>query len=199
MGELQGVRMHGSFLQNVALRADVAGQRHDQFLADGIDGRIGDLGEELLEVMEEGLRLVTQAGKRRVGAHGANGLLAVGGHGSHQEADVFLCVSEGALARENRFVVGGLDAVGLIQMVHQDLVLLDPFAIGLAGGERGLEFFVGDDALLGEVHQQHFAGLQAAFRFDVLRPDGQHAGFRCHDELAIMRLEPAGRAQAIAV
>ena len=84
-------------------------------------------------------------------------------------------------------------------MVHQDLVLLDPFAVGLAGGEGGLEFFVGDDALLGEVHQQHFAGLQAAFRFDVFRPDGQHAGFRGHDQLAVMRFEPAGGAQTVTV
>ena len=52
MGELQGVGVLRGFLEDVALGADVACQRHHQFLADGIDGRIGDLGEELLEVME---------------------------------------------------------------------------------------------------------------------------------------------------
>ena len=62
-------------------RADVADERHHHLFADGIDGRIGDLREELLEVIEQRLRLIGEAGQRRVGAHGADGLLAVVGHG----------------------------------------------------------------------------------------------------------------------
>jgi hypothetical protein len=52
MRQLEGVAVLRGLVQNVALGADVAGERHDHLFADGIDGRVGDLGEELLEVME---------------------------------------------------------------------------------------------------------------------------------------------------
>lgn len=40
-------------LQDVALGAERGAQRGDQFLADGVQRRVGDLGEELGEVVEE--------------------------------------------------------------------------------------------------------------------------------------------------
>ncbi len=43
--------------QQVGPRADEAGQRHDNFFANRIDRRIGDLGEDLLEVGVQGLVL----------------------------------------------------------------------------------------------------------------------------------------------
>ncbi len=76
MRELEGVAVLRRLVEDVALGADVADERHDQLFANGIDGRIGDLGEELPEVVEERLRAVGQAGERRVGAHGADGLFA---------------------------------------------------------------------------------------------------------------------------
>ena len=42
--------------QNVAPVADVGGEAHHQFFTDRVDRRIGHLGEELLEVVEEQLR-----------------------------------------------------------------------------------------------------------------------------------------------
>ena len=77
MRQLEGVAVLRRLVQNVALGADVAGERHHHLFADGIDGRIGDLREKLLEVMEQRLRLVRKAGQRRIGAHGADGLLAL--------------------------------------------------------------------------------------------------------------------------
>ncbi len=58
--------------EQVPLRADVALQRHDHFFADRIDRRIGDLGEELLEVVVEHPRLVGEARQARVVAHRAD-------------------------------------------------------------------------------------------------------------------------------
>ncbi len=40
------------YAQQVWTRPDQGHQRHHQFLADGVDGRVGDLGEVLLEVIE---------------------------------------------------------------------------------------------------------------------------------------------------
>ena len=58
-------------LQQVALRADVALQRHHHFLADGIDGRVGDLREQLLEVVVQHARLVGHHRQGAVVAHRA--------------------------------------------------------------------------------------------------------------------------------
>ena len=50
-----------------------------------VDGRIGDLGEELLEVVVEQLRPVGEHGQGGVVAHRADRFGAVAGHGRHRE------------------------------------------------------------------------------------------------------------------
>src|ERR1700740_2898066 len=107
MRKLESVAVLRSLIEDVALGADVADERHDEFFADGIDGRIGDLGEELLEVVEERLRTVGEAGERRVGAHGANGLFTACAHGAEQKTKVLFAVAISALATEKRFRIGG--------------------------------------------------------------------------------------------
>ena len=47
-----------SFIKQVLFAPDKRAQRRDQLLPDGIQRRIGHLGEQLLEVMEEHLVLV---------------------------------------------------------------------------------------------------------------------------------------------
>ena len=84
-------------VQQVRLGADERHQRHDDGFADRVDGRVGDLGEQLLEVVVQRFIFVGQHGQRAVVAHGAGGLFAIGGHGRHQELDVFLCETEGLL------------------------------------------------------------------------------------------------------
>ena len=56
-------------VQKVRPGPDQRHQRHHQFFADGVDGRVGDLGEALLEIVEKVLGAVRQDGQRRVGAH----------------------------------------------------------------------------------------------------------------------------------
>ena len=63
--------LFGRFEQ-IPLGADVALQRHDHFFADRIDRRIGDLREELLEVVVQHPRLVGEARQARVVAHRAD-------------------------------------------------------------------------------------------------------------------------------
>ena len=92
MRQLEGVAVLRRLIEDVALGADVADERHDEFFADGIDGRIGDLREELLEVVEERLRAVGEAGQRHVGAHGADRLFAARAHGRRAGcADLLRC------------------------------------------------------------------------------------------------------------
>jgi hypothetical protein len=70
----------GGRLEQVLLRADAAGQRGDQLLADRVQRRVGDLGEQLAEVVEQQPRLLAQHGHGRVGAHRADRLGAGPGH-----------------------------------------------------------------------------------------------------------------------
>ena len=172
MRQLQRVAVLRSLVQNVALGADVAGERHHQLFADRIDGRIRHLREQLLEVMEQRLRLVGKTGQRRIGAHGSDRLFASGGHGREQNAQVLVGVAEGALAHHDGLEIGIINARRLGQAVERDLVLLQPLGVRLAARQPLLDLFVGNDAAFRGIHQQHFAGLQTALEFHFLRLDG---------------------------
>ena len=69
MRQLECMTIVWRLFQNVALGTDVADERHHQFFADGIDGRIGHLRKKLLEVVEQCLWTVAEAGQRHIGAH----------------------------------------------------------------------------------------------------------------------------------
>ena len=63
--------------QQIALGPDRGFHGRDQLFADLIERRVGDLGEQLLEVVVERPRTIRQHGQRGVGAHGADRLFAV--------------------------------------------------------------------------------------------------------------------------
>ena len=82
--------------------------------------------------MEQGLRLVGETGQRGIGAHGADGFLALLGHGAEHDAEVFVGVAEGALAADQGLVIGAVGARRLGQLIQRDLVFLDPQLVGFA-------------------------------------------------------------------
>mmetsp|Transcript_15725 Transcript_15725/g.37201 ORF Transcript_15725/g.37201 Transcript_15725/m.37201 type:complete len:830 (-) Transcript_15725:1712-4201(-) len=63
-------------LDGIALLAEVHVERHHQVLAQRVDGRVGYLGEALLEVVVEDVGLLGEDGQRRVVTHAEGGLLA---------------------------------------------------------------------------------------------------------------------------
>ena len=199
MRQAEGVTVLRSLVENVALSADVADERHDELFADGVDGRIGDLGEELLEVVEQRLRTVRETGQGHVGAHGANRLFTLGGHGSEKNAKIFFAVTTGALAAKQSFRIEGDDARRLGQRVDRHLLLLEPVGVGLARGEFLLDFGVGDEALLNRVDEEHAAGLQAALLENVFSRHFNHAGFRGEDNEIVLGDDVAAGAKAVAV
>ncbi len=93
--QLELPAMLGRFVQQVPLLAGEGQQRHHQPFPQGVDGRVGHLGEQLLEVVEQQLGLIGEHGQRRVGAHRAHRLLAVGRHGADDHLQVFPRVAEG--------------------------------------------------------------------------------------------------------
>ena len=87
-------------VEQVLLGAGVGAERGDQLLADRVQRRVGDLREQLGEVVEDQPRLVREHGDRGVGAHRADRLGAGPGHRREDDAQLLFGVAEGALAGE---------------------------------------------------------------------------------------------------
>ena len=164
--------MLGRLVQEVALPAHRADERHDAVFARRVDRRIGDLREDLLEVIEEQLWLVGEGGERRIVAHRSHRLHGHRDHGCHQDAQLFERVAEQVLARA---------AIGLAirerfllrrrELLQLDEVLTHPLAVGSSVRVVVLELLIGDDPTLFGVDQEHTAGLQPSLVGDHLGVD----------------------------
>ena len=81
-------------LEQVAVVAQVERGRGDHMLAKGVDGRVRDLSEQLIEVVKERTRLLGQAGQRRIDAHRGERGLALLGHGTHDLVNIIPVIPE---------------------------------------------------------------------------------------------------------
>ena len=191
--------MERGLLEQVTLTANEAFNRSNQFLADGVQGRVSNLGKQLLKVVEKQLVFVGQHGQGGVIAHGTHRLVGRNGHWGGEHPQFLGGVAKGALLLNQILALEDLGRRGLGQVVQGDLVFLEPLAVGLAAGKGLLEFLVPDDAALFQADQEHAAGLQATPLQDVLRRNVQHTGLRRHNELVVLGYGVTEGAQAIAV
>ena len=67
-----------------------------------------------------------------------------------------------------------------------DLPLLQPLAVGVRGGQLGLDLVVVDDPALGGVHEEHPAGLEAALAHHLGGVDVEHAHLRGQHHQAVV-------------
>ena len=197
--ELELAAVLRGLVQEVALPAHEAHQGHDQALAVGVDGRVGHLGEQLAEVVEQQPGAGREDRGRGVVAHGADGLLGVLRHGRDDAEQVLPGVAEAALQGGQPLPVEGHGPGGAEQALQHDAVLLQPVPVGLSPGNGGLDLVVAEDPALGRVHQQHAPGGQAPLFQDFRRVDVQHADLRGQQDRAPAGDQVAGRAQAVAV
>ena len=188
-------------LEQVAVVAQVERGRGDHMLAQGVDGRVRDLSEQLIEVVEERARLLGQAGQRRIDTHRGERRLALLGHGTHDFVNIIPVIPELGHAHGGGHlgILGGRGRDGLVERVDGQRLLGDPVAIGLFLGVTGAQLVVEDDAAAGKIDLEHLARSQAAARQDVLGThlDGAHLA-RQH-KAAVARHVVAGGAQAVAV
>ena len=189
----------GLEIEEIGPRPDQRHQRHHRFLANRVDGRVGDLGEVLVEIIVKQARLVRQHRRRDVAAHGTDRFLADLGHRAEEELDVFLGVAEGLLAVQEGLLVGRHGRDLGRQVFKVDLGIIQPLLIRMGAGELVLEFVVVDDALLFEVDQQHLAWLQTPFLDDPFFRDRQNADFRAQNHDIVVGDHITRRAQAVAV
>ena len=95
-------RGRGSRLEEVLLRPDRRVHRHDDRLAVGVHRRVRDLGEELLEVVVEGLGTLGEDGERDVRPHRSDRLGPLRRHRVHEHPHVLERVAERLLAPGGR-------------------------------------------------------------------------------------------------
>ena len=188
-------------LEQIAVVAQVERGRGDHMLAKGIDRRVRDLGEQLIEVVKERARLLGQAGQRRVDAHRGERGLALLGHGTHDLVDVIPVVAELGHAHGGGHlgVLGGRCRNGLIERVNGQRLLGNPITVGLFLGIAGAQFVVVDHATAGKIDLEHLARSQATARQNVLGAHLDGAHLACQHKAAVARHVVASRAQAVAV
>jgi hypothetical protein len=189
----------GRRLEEIALGADRRRDLRHQLLADAVERRIRDLGEELLEVVVEQPRPVRQHGERGIGAHGAHGLLAVHRHGPEEDAQILVRVAEGELALEHRLVVGFRDRGRLGQALDRLEIRLQPLAVGMLRRVRVLQLRVVDDAALRGVDEEDASGMEALLEQDALGRDVEDADLGGHHDHPVLRDVVARGAQPVSV
>ena len=170
-------------------------------LAQGIDRRIRDLGEQLIEVIEERTRLLGQAGQRRIDTHRSERCLALLGHGAHDLVNIIPVIAELGHTHGGRHLVvlGGCCRNGLIERVDGQRLLGNPITVGLFLGVTGTQLVVVDDATAGKVDLEHLARPQTAARQDVLGAHLDGAHLACQHKATVARHIVAGGTQAVAV
>ncbi len=188
----------GAGRQQVRLGADRAAERGHELLADRVERRVRDLGEQLREVVEQEPGACREHRDGRVGAHRPGRLGAGLGHRLDDDLDLFGGVAERLLLLQHQRVRRQL-VVRDAQVVEVDDALAQPVAVRAPAGEVGLELVVADDPALGRVDQEHPARLQTALEHHVLRGDVEHADLRGHDDQVVAGDHVARGAQAVAV
>ena len=184
--------------EQVLVRADRDAEAGDELLADRVQRRVGDLGEELAEVVEQQPRPGREDRDRGVGAHRADRLGAGPGHRGQQQPQLLLGVAEGLLAPGDAGV--GVDHVlALGQVGEVQLAGVQPVVVRRLGGELGLDLGVVDDPAAVGVHEEHPARLQPALADHGGRVQVQHPDLAGQDDQAVLGHPVAAGPQPVAV
>ena len=121
------------FNEQVAVRADIHGGIGDNLLTQRVNRRVGDLGKQLLEIVEQRLMLFGEDGKRYVNAHGRRRFRAVFRHRQYGVGHILVGITErlvqsvALLLRILRYT-----DIGHGQRVQRDQMCVQPLAVGFA-------------------------------------------------------------------
>ncbi len=182
----------GGRLEQVGLRPDGAAERGDELLADRVQRRVGDLREELGEVVEQQPGLLAEGRDRGVGAHRAERLGTGVGHRREQDAQLLLGVAEDLLAARHRGV-GVHDVLAIDDVVEVDEAGVQPLVVRVLGGQLGLDLLVLDDPVLVGVDEEHPARLEPALADHRGGVDVEHADLGGEDDETVVGHPVAAR------
>ena len=173
-------------VEQVGLGTNEGHQRHHNRFANRVDGWVGHLCKQLLEVVVQRFVFIGQNCQGAVVTHGAQCFFASLRHRCQQELDVFLGSTKSLLQVEQFFVGNGGVGGDFFHVIQFDAQVFNPLLVGLAAGQVRLEFFVVDHATLFQIDQEHLAGLQAPLANNFAFWNGQHACLRTHDHHVIV-------------
>ena len=184
--ELELAAMLRRLREEVLLRADGCPQRGHQLFTDGVQGRIGHLREELLEVVEQQLRPVGEDRERGIVAHGAHGFFSPHRHRADEDLELLAGVPEGALAFREGFFVEPGHVIRLGQVFERNHLLGEPPAVRPPRADLVLDLVVVDDATFQRIDEEEPPRLQPAAHQDALGRQVEHARLgRAHDEVVL--------------
>ncbi len=193
---LPAMRRRG--VQQIALRADRTAQGGDDLLTQGVERRVGDLGEQLREVVEQQPRPVGQDRHRRIGAHRPDRLHPGACHGRQDDPQFLLGVPEGLLAAcDRRPRVHHV--LTLRQFLEVDHARMQPLLVRELGGEFGLDLVVLDDPALNSVDQEHLPRLQTPLAHHRCRIEVEHARLGGQHDQPVGGLPESAGPQTVAV
>jgi hypothetical protein len=196
---------HRARVEQVVLRAGRGRKGGDEFLPDRVQWRVGDLREQLREVVEEQPGPVGEGRHRRVVAHRAERLGAGAGHRAQDDPQFLLGVPEqllpggqgGVIAR--RRVGGGWPAGPVGQVTEVQQAGVQPVGVRVLGRELGLDLVVFDDPPRRGVGQEDPARLQAALADHPVGLDVQHAYFTGQNDEPVAGHPVPARSQSVPV
>ena len=188
----------GSRVEEISFGADSYAHRGDELLPDSVQRRVRDLGEQLLEVVEQLSGPVRQGSHRSVCSHRADGLLGVPGHRCHQHLEFFKGVSEQLLALDRCSLLGYFP-LNRGKVVEVDQVPVQPGLVGVGGDQFGLDLVVADDSSPDSVDEEHPSRLEPSFLNDLRRGDVEDADLAGHDDQTIVGHPVPAGPEAVAV
>ena len=179
-------------VEQITFSAGGSLQAGHHLFADGVQRRVGHLGEQLLEVVEQHPRPLGEHRNRSVGPHRADRLGAGARHRRHQQVELFVGVAENQLPQDNS-MVRHPHVVALGQLGQRNQPVVQPLLIGVFGGQLGLDLLVGHDAALRGVDQKHPAWLQPHPAHHRRRVEVKHAGLGGHHHQTVVSDPNPGR------
>ena len=188
----------GAGLQQVLLGAGGRLQGGDKLLPDRVQRRVGDLGEQLGEVVEQQPGPVGEHGDRGVGAHRADRLGPGRGHRPEQQPQFLLGVAAGPLPG-GEFRGAGQRPVPVGQVVQVHEAGVQPLGVRVLGGQRRLDVGILEDPVAAGVGEEDPPRLQPALADHGGRVEVEHADLAGQDHQAVLGHPVPARAQAVAV
>ena len=178
--------------------ADIFGQRHDQFLAYGVDGRVGHLGKLLPEVVEEHLRAVGKHSQRRVVAHRGSRLLTFHCHGNNRGFDILGTISKHHLPTQ-QIGYGVFHMPSRLQLLQLNAVGVQPLAVRMFARQLLLYLAIIVDSSLLCVDEQNLSRHQPPLLCHLGRVEVHHAYLRCNHHHVVLCDGIASRTQTVPV
>ena len=191
----------GSFrlgLQGGPALTQVHLQAHHQLFPQGIDRRVGDLGETLLEVVVKQVGLVGEHRQGDVIAHAVGRLLAEGSHVLDDQIEVFGGEPHRGL-QPQQIEFTHLPVLGPGLGGHAAAMLLQPIGIREALRRVFLHRPVVEQLAAFKIDGHHLTRAKTTFLNNRLAAEIHHAGLRSHDHEAVSGGAPTRRTQPIAI